>query len=345
MSDATLANDTATATETPVTTPATTEVASTPAKEAISDDAAALLEAAKRVFGEPDAEEVPAATETEAVAAEAEAKPVEAPKKPADEKTAERIARAHRAEERVKKQLEASHAARAKLAAEREQIQREREAIAQERAVYAKLKSGDPLEILDAVGIDKLDFVKRVAQAPEVVDPMAAKIAQLEARAEAAEQRRIQAEQAHAQREYQQGIAEAKHNFVQKLQANTEQFPNIVKAFSPAEAAHRGLQLAVEYGAAFHEKFGRKIDDAAVAEYLDYEAEQILASRTWGNGSPVSQTQQLSQSTRTATSEPAEVTHTLTNSGASTASVATRERTQEEIDAECVRLLAASYGR
>jgi len=345
MSDATLANVTATATETPVTTPATTEVASTPAKEAISDDAAALLEAAKRVFGEPDAEEVPAATETEAVAAEAEAKPVEAPKKPADEKTAERIARAHRAEERVKKQLEASHAARAQLAAEREQIQREREAIAQERAVYAKLKSGDPLEILDAVGIDKLDFVKRVAQAPEVVDPMAAKIAQLEARAEAAEQRRIQAEQAHAQREYQQGIAEAKHNFVQKLQANTEQFPNIVKAFSPAEAAHRGLQLAVEYGAAFHEKFGRKIDDAAVAEYLDYEAEQILASRTWGNGSPVSQTQQLSQSTRTATSEPAEVTHTLTNSGASTASVATRERTQEEIDAECVRLLAASYGR
>lgn len=342
MTDAvTVTETTAPVTATPET-PVTTEAAAT---ETATDDVAALLAKAKEVFGDPETDAAPpkeGETATETVA-EGE-KPAEKPaEKPLDAKTAEKIARAHRAEERVTKQLEATKAQRHALAQEREQIQREREAIAREREVYAKLKSGDPLEILDAVGVDKLDFVKRVAQAPEVVDPMSAKIAQLEARAEAAEQRRIQAENAHATREYQQGIEEAKQAFVQRLQASTEQFPNIVKAFSPTEAAHRGLQLAHEYGAAFREKFGRNIDDAAVAEYLDYEAEQILASRTWGKGSATSQNQQqATQSNRAATSEPADVAHTLTNSGASTASVAKRERTQEEIDAECIRILAAA---
>lgn len=316
--------------------------------ETPTDDVAALLAKAKEVFGDPDEGAAPAKTDVEPTEAAAEAtegdKPAEKPaEKPVDAKTAEKIARAHRAEERVTKQLEATKAQRHALAQEREQIALERQQMQALREQYEKLKTGDPIEVMDAIGVDKMDWVKRVAATPEVVDPMGAKLAQLEARAEAAEQRRIQAERAYAEREYHQGIEEAKQGFVQRLQASAEQFPNIVKAFSPAEAAHRGLQLAAEYGAAFHQKFGRKIDDAAVAEYLDYEAEQILASRTWGNGSSASQNQQqATQSNRAATSEPADVAHTLTNSGASTALVAKRERTQEEIDAECIRILAAA---
>lgn len=335
----------------PVTAPevaATTTDTAQAAAPTPADDAAALLKLAKEVFDGPDAAIEPATDGADAVSAATDpdsvaAKPAEV-KKPVDEKTAERIARAHRAEERVKKQLEASQYAKMELAREREQIQREREAIAQERAVYARLKSGDPLEILEAVGVDKLDFVKRVAQAPEVIDPVNAKIAQLEARAEQAERRRLEVEQAQANYVFEQNVGAAKQNFVHMLQTNAEKFPNVVRAFSPAEAAHRAFELTRTYNDAYRAKYGKPIDDAAVAEYLEYEAEQIAASRTWGNGAQASQIQQLPQSDRAATSDQAGVAHTLTNSGASTASVAKRERTQEEIDAECVRILAAAYG-
>lgn len=320
--------------ETPATPPATTE---TP----VSDDVAKLLKTAREVFG--DEEPAAEAEKPAEAAAESTEKPAEAPPKPSD-KVAEKIARAHRAEERVKKQLEASQHAKMELAREREQLQREREAIAQERAVYARLKSGDPLEVLDALGADKLDFVKRVAAAPEVVDPVAAKVAQLEARAEAAERMRIQAEQAHAERVFQQNISQAKQGFVEMLDTNADKFPNIVKEFTPEEAADRALHLTARYNDAYMAKYGKPIDDAAVAEYLEYEAEQRAASRTWGKGRQVSQNQQSLQSNRAATSQPAEVTHTLTNSGASTASVPTREKTQQEIDEECIRILAAAHG-
>lgn len=269
----------------------------------------------------------------------------EPPKTPEQERVGLRIAAARKAELRAKE-------LRDQVAAEKRQLDAQRAEMEALKAKYERLKSGDPLEVLDALGADKLDFVKRVAQAPEVVDPVQAHVARLEAQlqaqaealaAERAEREAVIIQQ--RQQQYQVGITEAQKAFVESVTANESAYPNLVAEFTPAEIARQAVEAFQAHNAEWLRRFGKPLEDSDVAAYLEELAAARaaeLAPRRKGLGASKAAVPVVNAG---APSHASGKTSTMTNAAPSGRAAPPRELTQEEKEREMIRIIEAERAK
>lgn len=278
---------------------------------------------------------------------------------PKAESIAKRIAIAKRAEIRGAQE-------RAELKAERETIEREKAQIAAERKRY-ELLAEDPVKAFEVLGIEPKTFLEKLAgeHAPENVQ--AKKLAALEAELTALREERTREHETAKQRELrlqsEHAWTEASAGFVKHVEAGAERFPHLVAEYSEHEAvaaAERALLEVVGYddknqpvtrAEAYRIQFGDYPDNDAIAEYLDQqakarsEARQNSAWRARGQ-SANSASQAVSPGDPNPAAHPVKGSspRTLTSRAASEKAAAPKgQRTQEEIDAESIRILQSAF--
>lgn len=349
MTDVTVEN-TAVATEAP-----STEVAAAPPKvesgqeklDRTMKEVLADLQAKKKAEEGPKPEDE---TGSEATAGEAETPdetaekpPTEAQKTPEQERLAARIARANRAEARSK-------ALRNQVREEEARLEAKRNEMRQLEAKYERLKSGDPFQVMDELGIDKLDWTKRVASHGDVTDPVSAKFASLEKRLAEEQQAREQLMQQLSQREMQEKVhaqqafvqraqAGAQERFVNMIEENADKYPHLTSSFTKEEVVAMAMKEALK-APQYFEQFGVELDDSVIAEYLEEQAEKRSAQSSWRKKSEV-----LAGKAATVNAGgpgiEAKKSRTLTNAASAGSAKPTRELTQEEKEAEMIRIIKA----
>lgn len=291
-----------------------------------------LEKAAREVFGEPDKPAPKEAPKPEEAEAEAPPGP-EAAKPPVDEKVAQRIAVAKKME------MRAAESRRQAVEAER--------ALGAKRAEYAviaekfeKLKTGDPVEILKAIGENPLEFVKRVAKEPEVVDPVSAEIQALRRQLEERDRADAQRAQEYQARLHQHQLSQAQHDFVSFVDKGAEKYPNITNEFTQDEVMSHAAHIADTQSAAYLEKFGVPLDFNVIAEHLEAMATERANARAtgWSKRSAAGQPKAVPVVQAVAPGSKA-IPRTLTNSAASTAALTPAEWTQQKADEHSIRIL------
>lgn len=315
-----------------------------------------IEELAAKLFKADDPPVEDAAAEaTEAGDKPAEATPEAPAEKPQDERVAKRIAAAARIEARNAQE-------RAELKAQRDAIEKANAELEAKLARY-KILEEDPVKAFEELRIDPKTFLERLAgeQAPDNV--MAKKLATLEAELKAEREARIReketAQQRAAREAGEAAWREASQAFVQFVGESGEKYPHLTTEFTEAEAveaAHRSLTEIVGHdpdgqpvirAEAYRRQFGEYPDNDVIAEYLDEQAKARAQAReqsAWRkrgqsaangsqplqNGEPNAAAPQVNRGTSP---------RTLTSRAASEKATAPKQKTQEEIDAESIRIL------
>lgn len=324
-----------------------------------------LEEAARAVFGEPDepekpAEEAPKAEERDEKGrfkpkTEAEAKPKldEEPKgedKAEDPRVAARINAAKRAELRAAQE-------RAEIQRERAELQRMKDEVAQlaKLAEQVKAAKGSPSRLLELAEQDPKSFLESLATEHEPqaiaqrvrsevqteVEALKAQISELRAAREQ-ERAAFERQQAEAQ------IQKAQSAFLEHIAEKAETYPHLVEEFTPDEIASRALALAQEHSQSYYEKFGFYPDDEVFAEELERQARERAESRAaWrsriGKSAITPGKGDSSGDTRSRPTVKADSPRTLTSRAASTKATPPREWSQEDADAEALRILESAF--
>jgi hypothetical protein len=285
-------------------------------------------------------------------------KPAEVAPEPAAEKPQERVAKRIAAAARI----EARNAQeRAELRAQREAIEKANAELEAKLARY-KILEEDPVKAFEELRIDPKTFLERLAgeQAPDNV--LAKKLATLEAELKAEREARIRETETVKQRAAREAAEatwrEASQTFVQFVGESAEKYPHLTAEFTEAEAvaeAERSLMEIVELEdgrrmprtEAYFLQFGEYPDNDVIAEHLDKLAQARVQAReqsAWRkrgqsapngseplqNGEPNAAAPQVNRGTSP---------RTLTSRAASEKATAPKQKTQEEIDAESIRIL------
>lgn len=271
----------------------------------------------------------------EDVASDVTDETTEKPKAPKEQRAAVRIAAAKKAELRSSREREA-------VTRDRESLAKERTELEQFRARVKSMKDGDPLPVLEELGLANKEFLERIAKAGEVDPNDRAKAA--EARAAKAESRVdefIRDQQTTVMRAQ---AAQAVSAFVGHIASNVEKYPTLAQEFTPDEIAEQGISVVREHGAAYLEKFGEPPSDEVVADYLELRSKErnskklaaTLATRSARQASP-------RESIEAPSVTRAQSPRTLTNRHASEKASGTRDLTQEEIDQKTIEILRNGY--
>lgn len=287
------------------------------------------LDAIPNLFLPDEPEETAAvdASPEPAPAAPVAAAPVETPE---EARVAQRIATAKKTELRASKE-------RAAAAQERAQLD-------EYKAKIEKIKT-NPIAALNEIGLDPDEFLKRVisdgkpSPESELADIKASILAQKE------ENTRLKAER--DQYFQTQTIEKAKDAFVSMVESRHADFEHLLSEYTPEEIRDYGFEIARREGASFKEENGEDITDEYIAVRLNEFAKQRSEKRSaWHQrvkgAPPASQAPvELAKVASPAVSR-ANAPRTLTNGQASQKlSAPITKRTQEEVDAECIRILEA----
>lgn len=340
-------------------TQTTTEEQTTDASATPEAPPADTLDAAvERIFGKPDApakvEEPPEETEQKPAPEPEPSKP-----EPKEERVAARIAAAKRAELRAAE-------ARAELRRTQEQIdakQRELDA----REAKLKLIEEDPVRFFEEYKSDPESFLKKLAgvSAPEAVaDKRIAKLEE-ELRAEREERIRTQTEieRARAALEAESTWKAASAAFVDHVAVSADKYPHLVEEYTDAEAVNEAFAVLREVVG--HDAHGRPVtaaeaykaqhgvwpDNEVVAEYLDQRAKARIEARqksAWrkrgepaaipGQGRPVGDLNPVPPVKGTSP-------RTLTSRAASEKASAPKPWSQEDADAQSIRILQEAMSK
>lgn len=321
-----------------------------------------LEEAARAVWGEPDepekADEEPAKAEErdekgrfkpKADVPKADEEP-KADEKPEDPRVAARINAAKRAELRAAQE-------RAEIQRERAELQRIRDEVAQFQRLAEQIKAAksSPTKLLELAEQDPKAFLESLATEHEPqaiaqrvktevqteVEALKAQIAELRAAREA-EQAAIQRQQAEAQ------IQKAQQTFIDHVAERADAYPNLVEEFTPEEIAREALAVAQKHGQDYFARFGVYPDDEVIAEHLESQAKARAEQRAaWRSriGKPALTPSKGDSSgdTRSRPAVKADSPRTLTSRAASVKATPPREWSQEEADAEALRILESAY--
>lgn len=295
-------------------------------------------------FGKKKAEEKPA-DKAEDGAEKTEETAAEPPKTPEQERVGLRIAAARKAELRAKE-------LRDQVSAEKRQLDAQRAEMEELKAKYERLKGGDPIEVMDALGVDKMDWVRRVAATPEVVDPVQAHVARLEAKlqaqaealaAERAEREAVIIQQ--QQQQYQMGLTQAQSAFVEWAVKNEAAYPNLVAEFTDAQIAQQAVEVFKANNDEWIRRYNKPLEDADVAAYL----EELAAARA-AELAPRRQGRVASKAAAPVVNDLAP-SHaggkhsTMTNAAPSGRAAPPRELSQEEKEREMIRIIEAERAK
>ena len=298
--------------------------------------AEALLSAAKDVFGEAPAAEAPAETPKPEDAAKTDAVQEEKKEEPKDERVAAKISAARRSEERARKE-------RLKLQQAKEEFERVRRETEEYKRKYEALKDGDPIQKLKAIGVDPLDFMKRAASDPEVADPIASKIKELETRLEQEQRARLEMVQQQQLAYVDTSVTEAQRIFVESIAESADKYPHLVKEFTAEELAQRGIAIAREYAESYKAQTGYDLTDDVIAEQLEAEAQERAERREkfWASRvKAVPASQAAAPVNAVAPRVPGEQPRTLT-ADATVTTEPSPKWSQEWADQESLRILNA----
>lgn len=330
----------------------------------------ALEEAARAVFGEPE-EQKPADE-----AAKPEERDEKGRFKPKAEAHEEKAAKPKLDEEpkadekaedpRVSARINAAKRAELRAAQERAELQRVREDIERQKAELAqfaklaeqiKAAKGSPSRLLELAEQDPKSFLESLATEHEPqaiaqrvrsevqteVEALRQQVAELKAarEAETAAQKRQQVE---AQ------IQQAQQSFIEHIAERAETYPNLVEEFTPDEIAREALAVAEKHGQDYYARFGVYPDDEVIAEFLEDRAKARAESRAaWrsriGKSAPAPSKGDSSGDARSRPTVKADSPRTLTSRAASTKATPPRDWSQEEADAEALRILDAAFSK
>jgi hypothetical protein len=302
----------------------------------------ALEDAAREVFGE--SEEAPAG---EPEKAEEPAKPAE---KAEDPRIASRLLAAKRAELRSAQE-------RAELNSIRADIERQKAELLEITKLAERVKAAksSPSKLMELAELEPKAFLESLANEHEPqaiaqrvrtevqseVEALRKQVAELQASREA-EKASYQEQQRAAKI---QGLQAA---FVEHVATQAEAYPNLVEEFTPEEIAERALAVAKEHGQAYFDKFGEYPDDSVIAEHLELQAKARAEQKAaWRGriGKPALQPGKGDSSgeTRSRPTVRADSPRTLTSRAASAKATPAREWSQEDADAEALRILESAY--
>lgn len=318
--------------------------------EAITPES--LAEAAKAVFGEAEAPTEPAkATEEPPKAAEPE-KPTEEPKDPKEERIAARWNQARKQELRI--------------AQERAELRKMEEAIAKQRAELeplvklaeqVKTAKASPTRLLELSGLAPKDFLESLANEHEpqaIAERVKAETSsELEAlRKQVAEllDRDRQRESALQRQHIESQVQEAQKAFIDHVAESADKYPHLAEEFTPAEMAREALAVAEKHGQDYYARFGVYPDDEVIAEFLEGQAKARAEERAaWrqriGKPALVPSKGDSSGEIGKRPTVKADSPRTLTSRAASTKATPPREWSQDEADAEALRILQAAMSK
>jgi len=321
-----------------------------------------LQEAAALVFGPPDEPE--AAPEDDKPEGRddkgrfvGKPEPAKEPEKPAepakpaeDEKVAARINAAKRAELRA--------------AQERAELTRARDEIAKQRAEFEPLlklaeqvkhAKASPTRLLELSGLSPKEFLESLAnehdpsqvaervkaETSSELDVLRKEIADLKA---ARDQEQARAHRARLDTQ----VIEAQKAFVDHVAESAEKYPHLVEEFTPDEMSREALAVAQNHGQDYFARFGVYPDDEVIAEHLEEVAKARAESRAaWRQriGKPAHEPSKGDSSGETGKrpAVKAEGPRTLTSRAASAKATPPREWSQEEADAEALRILESAF--
>jgi hypothetical protein len=324
-------------------------------------DADAIAEAAAQVFGPPDEAEKPAETaeerdekgrflpkKGEETRAEPE-KPDEEKPKPEDDKVAARINAAKRTELRAAQE-------RAELQRTRAELDRQKAELAELAKVADAVKAAklSPSKLMELAGLQPKDFLETLAREHEP-ETVAQRVA-LELRGEleatrkeiaALKEERERERMATERQRVETTVAEAQKAFLDHVSSQVEAYPHLVEEFTPEEIAAQALALAEEHGQDYFARFGVYPDDDVIAEELDRQAKKRAERRSqWRQrlGKAASESGK-GDSSGEASKRPAvkaEGPRTLTSRSAAQKATPPRNWSQEDADAESLRILESA---
>jgi hypothetical protein len=279
-------------------------------------------------------------------------------KDPAQERAAKRIAAATRIELRASQQ-------RSEIAREREAIAKERAALDAEKRARVDLREKArtaPTEALKELGFDAPeDFLRRVI-AEGTPEAAAQAKGELERREFVETREELKALKAELEKEradlratqQTQSLRQAQSAFVELVAKNADKYPTLVDEFPGEEIARMALELVRSpapndpkgrtLGQLYFDETEEHIDDDTIAEHLESLAKaRAAAKNAWRQrvrGANPGQGVSESAQSGPQVSRP-NAPRTMTNGQAAPKVSPPRAPTQDEIDAECIRLLEA----
>jgi electron transport complex protein RnfC len=302
----------------------------------------ALEDAAREVFGEPEG-----APAGEPEKAEEPAKPAE---KAEDPRIASRLLAAKRAELRSAQE-------RAELNSIRADIERQKAELAQYAKLADQIKAakGSPSKLMELAELEPKAFLESLANEHEPqaiaqrvrtevqseVEALRKQVAELQASREQ-EVAALKAQQAEAQ------VESAQRVFLDHVATQADAYPNRVEEYTPSEIAKEALAVARKHGQDYFTRFGEWPDDSVIAEYLEGQAKARAEERAaWrgriGKPAPQPGKGDSSGETRSRPTVRADSPRTLTSRAASAKATPAREWSQEDADAEALRILESAY--
>jgi hypothetical protein len=317
-----------------------TEALETAATEAPAAEPT-IEQIAAQIFGE----DAPVATE--------EAKPAEVvpdvPKPdPVAEKVSARLEIAKRAELRAA-------ASRAELASAKAEVDAQRAEVAEKaKAVDAFMAAKlSPSKALELLGMSPKEFLESLATEHEPAAVAARAVAgtksevdELRAELKAMRDAALERERATQRQEADHGFNAATTQFLEFVDAAPEKYPHLIAEYTPAELAAAARETASTHSKPYFDKFGEYPSDDIIAQHLEDQAAtrvQSLAERRARIGKPASAPSQGNSSGVLQVTQPEKgpSPRTLTSRAASEKASAPARQTQEDLDAECVRILQA----
>lgn len=273
-------------------------------------------------------------------AAEEPVEGVPVPEKPA-EPIVEPVPVVDPAAERVAARIAAAKRSEINAAKTRAAMNAERVALDAEKAKFAEIKA-NPLKALNEIGLDPDEFLKRVISdgkpSPESeVQEIKRVLAE-----QAAENARLKQERdSYFQN---QAIQKTQEAFLSMVESRPTDFEYILSEFTPEEAKTYGFQIARTQNEEYKEEHGIDIPDEVIAIRLNEHAKARHDARdSWRSRvipKPASETGPV-QGSGPQASKP-NAPRTLSNGAASQKPSAPKAWTQEDADAESIRILDAA---
>lgn len=327
--------------------------------EAITPEA--LQEAAARIFGPSEEPETPSpedkrdekgrfvAAKDAEKAAEPE-KPTEEPKKPEDDKAAARWNAAKRAELRAAQERAELQKTRDQIAAQKAELEGLVKLAEQVKA--AKLSPSKLMELMEVQPKDFLETLAREHEPEQVAQRVAMELRQeLEATRKQVADLVAERDRAAAMAKRQQVDAEvsgAQKAFLDFVSASSDKYPHLVDEYTPDEIASQALALAERHSQDYFARFGVYPDDEVIAEELERQATARAESRSaWRQriGKAPNEPSKGGSDGETAQrpAVKAEGPRTLTSRAASVKATPPKVWSQEEADAESLRILESAF--
>lgn len=315
---------------------------------------------------EPTLEELAAKLfkpEGDAPAASAEETPVEppaeeaAPEEPKQDRVGARIAAAKRAEQKAAME-------RRELTQLREQQER-RQAELDAREKRIKLIEEDPVRFFEEFKADPKTFLEKLSGEYKPENVATKKLTALEEELKQLREERDRsaaaAKEQAAKVQAESAWKEASSAFIAHVGEKADKYKHLVEELTESEATNLAYTVLTEVvgydegkrpvtrAEAYHREFGAYPDNDVIAEYLDAIAKQRVEARTksaWRKrGESATPASEASPNGDPKPVPPVTGTkpRTLTSREASQRTAAPKPMTQEEIDAECIRIIEQGF--